>query len=476
MHARTALLLLTLAACDERRAPIHKDTGEDGAATTTSAQGFRWSDDAVAIRLDGKLQAQAVETTRVGPWISRTAGAGPGAASGGLLARVSRAAGMPMMEEASLDMAPPAPTSMSTPVAGAGPLRAGSTDDNRSFTDYLTYLEGSYTRPDMAEVGGIERLNVATRRAVQVLDAAGAPLPGARVSIVDSADDRLIWTGRTYGDGRVPFFPDLYAASTTEAWTVQAEWDGQLAEVSWPADGASELDVRMDVSPVRDAVKVDVCFIIDTTGSMSDEIDRVKQTLLTLTARLTDSEAREVDLNYGAVLYRDIGDEYLTQAHPLTGDIKAFDKALQGIQANGGGDGPESLNQGLAVAMGGMDWRAGAARVAFLIADAPPHMDYQEDISYARSALAAIHSGVRIHTVAASGLDDRGSLVFRQVAQLSRGKFIFIEYGSAAASAADHGVTGPVASNNLDAILYEQIRAEIQGWGREDSAVATAAR
>ena len=100
-----------------------------------------------------------------------------------------------------------------------------------------------------------------------------------------------------------------------------------------------------------------------------------------------------------------------------------------------------------------------------LVADAPPHMDYQGDVTYGRSALAALHKGIRIHTVAASGLDDHGSLVFRQTAQLSQGKFIFIEYGSSAASAADHGVRGQVASNNLDDILYREIEAEVTGWG-----------
>ena len=45
----------------------------------------------------------------------------------------------------------------------------------------------------------------------------------------------------------------------------------------------------------------------------------------------------------------------------------------------GGGDGPESLNQGLAEAVGRADWREGAAKVMFLIADAQPHMDYDGD-------------------------------------------------------------------------------------------------
>ena len=175
---------------------------------------------------------------------------------------------------------------------------------------------------------------------------------------------------------------------------------------------------------------------------------------------------------YGAVLYRDIGDEYVTKTHAFTTDIPGFDQALKSIQARGGGDGPESLNQGLAVAVGELSWRPDAARLAFLIADAPPHMDYQDDVTYGRSALAAIHHGIRIHTVAASGLDDRGSMVFRQVAQLSGGEFIFIEYGSVAAAAADHGVSAPVGSNNLDDIFYQRIHSELVGWGHDGDAIS----
>ena len=59
-----------------------------------------------------------------------------------------------------------------------------------------------------------------------------------------------------------------------------------------------------------------------------------------------------------------------------------------------------------------------------------------------------------------------GTLVFRQSAQFTRGKFIFIEYGSTAASAAQHGVTGQVQSNNLDDIIFRQLSWEVASWGR----------
>jgi hypothetical protein len=229
-----------------------------------------------------------------------------------------------------------------------------------------------------------------------------------------------------------------------------------------------------DAPAVGETIALDVCFLIDTTGSMGDEIDRIKATLLGVTERLRDL-AMEFDLRYGAVLYRDLSDAYLTKAHPFTGDIEAFSEALQAVRAQGGGDAPESLNQGLAEAVGRMAWREGAAKVMFLIADAPPHMDYEGDVPYGTSLLAAVGEGIRIHSVAASGLDRFGTLVFRQTAQLTRGRFVFIEYGGTARTAASHGVQGSVSSNNLDDILYEQIEAELGGWGRRTDDLPTAA-
>ena len=371
-----------------------------------------------------------------------------------------------------------------TVATSAPALKAGTTDDNENYDEWLAYLGEWGGRSDIS--GWADTLDVEGRRYLQVLDAGGRPVPNARVNVLDPTTERVVWAGRAYGDGRVPLYPKLEVPGRSRpmagmapegGWLVQAATsDGVVQTVRW--DGkSSEVALVLDTGGLTAgaAVPVDVCFIIDTTGSMGDEISRIKSTLLSVTDKLRSDAAQGVDLRYGAVLYRDIGDEYVTRRHAFTDDLAGFDSALQTIRAAGGGDGPESLNQGLAVGVAGMDWRDDAARVAFVIADAPPHMDYQEDVSYGRAAAAAVHRGIRVHTVAASGLDDRGSFAFRQIAQLTRGQFIYIEYGSAAAAAADHGVRTPQGSNNLDDILYGRIRAEIDGWGR-DSAGTVASR
>jgi hypothetical protein len=449
---RTLLPLLLLTACDEERIPEHEDD------LAPIAVDFVWSDDPLQVQLMDPLNSVAIRAHTDGAWslrVTTTRQESPARTSRGSHLRRSAPAHEPSPASAAMGLHMDISMDGS---AQSGPIRAGSTDDNASFSEYLDYLSAGYQ-----DLGGVIALDVSERHFIQVQDPLGAPLAGARVSVQDADSGQLLWTGHTYGDGRLPFYPSLYEDSPeSSAWLVQAEHQGTVQHTTW--DGSEdELSITLDAT-MPSGLAIDVCFIIDTTGSMSDEIDRIKQTLMSVTAQLRGEQ--EVDLRYGAVLYRDISDSYLTKMHPFTDDLSAFNDALQEIQAGGGGDQPESLNQGLAVATSEMAWREGAAKVAFLIADAPPHMDYPDDRTYDRSALAAIHSGIRVHTVAASGLDDTGSMVFRQVAQLSRGKFIFIEYGSTAESADDHGVTGTVSSNNLDDIIKAQIQSEIQGWGR----------
>lgn len=476
----------------------------DGSVTTTEptptptpSGEFRWDESAGELALAKDLRGTKVTRSSSGGWTLRAVGGGAGGpmtGSGGPMGgtgRMARRGGGGLFDSKGAVHAP-APMAAAEAVApveldadswadeggAARPqqagLRAGSTDDNADLAAFEAYVAEWTGKPGVA--GQVDTLDVSDARTIKVADATGRPVPAARVSVIDNATDRLVWTGKTYGDGTAPFYPNLRAGLLGEkggdgeaGWSVQVAHGGTWTVADLPSQ-QEELSVTLNTEPTG-PVQLDVVFLIDTTGSMGDEIERIKSTLLSTTERLRGLD-QDFDLQYGAVLYRDIGDEYVTKAHPLTGDIRSFDKALQGIQANGGGDGPESLNQGLAVAIDHMDWRGDAAKLVFLVADAPPHMDYQQDVSYGRSSLAALHHGIRIHTVAASGLDDRGSLVFRQTAQLGQGQFIYIEYGSAAASAADHGVARPGNSNNLDDILYREIRDELVNWGRPGAVAA----
>ncbi len=184
--------------------------------------------------------------------------------------------------------------------------------------------------------------------------------------------------------------------------------------------------------PVRGArSQLDVCILLDTTGSMGDEMARIKATLARGDEASPVAGARSSTCGYGAVLYRDLGDPYVTMRHPFTGDVAAFSDALQGLDANGGGDEPESLNQGMAEAVGSARLAPGCrARACSSSPTRRRTWTTRATCPTGPALLAALDQGIRIHAVAASGLDPFGTFVFRQIAQFARGKFIFIEYGS----------------------------------------------
>lgn len=348
--------------------------------------------------------------------------------------------------------------------AEASPLKAGSTDDNADFKGYLKFLATWTGRSDVR--GEFQPLDVADRVFVRVVDGDRRPVPGAKITVTDPATKATLWQATTYGDGAAPYYPRLFGPNRPAAGTlaVAASVGAETVTQAW--DGAADVTLAAQAPRAAAGMGLDVLFLVDTTGSMGDELERIKTSLLAVSSKV-QGRREDLSVRWAAVAYKDTNDEYVTMAHPFTADVAAFDAALKALTAGGGGDLPESLNQGLARAVDGMQWRPEAAKVVFLVADAAPQMRLKGDTLYGDSAVKAVGLGIRLHAVAASGLDPLGTLVLRQLAQLTRGKFIFIEYGGTQATAAKHGVAGPVqGGNNLDEILLAQLTAEIDGWGK----------
>jgi uncharacterized protein YegL len=177
--------------------------------------------------------------------------------------------------------------------------------------------------------------------------------------------------------------------------------------------------------------RIDVVFLLDATGSMGDEIAVIKEKMREMISAIALGEPSP-DVRFGIVAYRDRGDEYVTRRYPLTRDIDQTVEDLRDIEAAGGGDYPESLNEGLHVALHDMAWDRSerAARLVFLIADAPPHLDYAQDFDYRDEADAAAREGIVVHTIGASGLDEKGEDVLRHVAATTQGEFQWLAYES----------------------------------------------
>ncbi|MBT7858719.1 MAG: VWA domain-containing protein [Gemmatimonadetes bacterium] len=183
------------------------------------------------------------------------------------------------------------------------------------------------------------------------------------------------------------------------------------------------------LASAQDGPRIDVVFLLDATGSMGDEIDAVKEKIRDMISDIALGEPAP-DVRFGLVAYRDRGDEYVTRAYALTRDIDRVVDDLDRIEAGGGGDTPESLNEGLHVALNDMAWDESAVGLVFLIADAPPHMDYAVDFDWRDEVQIAAARGIAVHTIGASGLDEEGEQIFRDIAAGTQGQFQWLVYES----------------------------------------------
>jgi Mg-chelatase subunit ChlD len=181
---------------------------------------------------------------------------------------------------------------------------------------------------------------------------------------------------------------------------------------------------------------VEVVFVLDTTGSMSELIQAAKDNIWSI-ARTMASAQPQPEIRVGLVAYRDRGDAYVTQVVELSADLDSMYARLMDFAAAGGGDGPEAVNEALYAAVHQVQWSqdAKAYRTIFLVGDAQPHMDYPDDVKFPATLQAAAAKGIVVNTVQA-GNDPMTELAWQQIAQLSQGAHFKVSQGGDAIAVA----------------------------------------
>jgi len=181
----------------------------------------------------------------------------------------------------------------------------------------------------------------------------------------------------------------------------------------------------------NDSPKVDVVFVLDTTGSMGGLIQTAKEKIWSIAT--TMASARQTpEIRIGLVAYRDRGDSYVTEVVDLSDDLDSVYATLMDFEANGGGDTPESVNKALYDAVHNMSWsrQDQAYRVIFLVGDAPPHMDYNE-VRYPEIVASAVEKGIVINTIQCGEIASAVA-PWTQIASLGRGTFFQVEQAGGA--------------------------------------------
>jgi hypothetical protein len=296
-------------------------------------------------------------------------------------------------------------------------LTAGDWDDNRNFLLYQNYL--------LQPPPGTPQLSIKDRVIIRVEDGSGRPVSNALVTISGASGTYL--SAPTGSDGQLLFFPGAdearQAGSLTVSATPSADQPGAAPGTATLQAGQSEVKVTLAAARQQLPTGLDLAFVVDTTGSMGDEISYLNNEISNISQTIRGSFP-SVDIRYGLVAYRDVGDEYVTRSFDFTSDLNQFQGRLSAQSAGGGGDYPEAMEKG-AQAMNQLSWRTGnVARVAFLVADAPPHD--QNMPAFLKEVRTARNTGIRIYPIGASGVGDSAEYIMRAAAEQTLGRYIFL--------------------------------------------------
>ena len=355
--------------------------------------------------------------------------------------------------------AKPRTSRAAAPARGGGVLKAGRHDDNAEYNRFVRFMHANRKRIPYPVL-------VQERLVVQAVDRDGASLPNCRVAVADPGDTDFTPVGKTYADGKTHFFPRVLSFRAA-SYVGRVQCGKQQQSVSIERRGPRTIRVQFPHGrQLPNRIPVDIAIVIDTTGSMGGQIERLRATLKAIHHQLTQLETQP-DIRFGMVAYRDLQDAYVTRVTPFTRDVHAFQGALDALEAMGGGDTPEDLQNALHDALTRLEWRPDGLRLGFIVSDAPPHTDYGQKYTYVNAMQESLKRGIQWTAIGAGGLNRTGEIVFRQIAQYTRGEYVFVTRGGpkgnreGGSGEASHHVGSNYQVEKLDQAIVRIVRSTL---------------
>ena len=164
-------------------------------------------------------------------------------------------------------------------------------------------------------------------------------------------------------------------------------------------------DIRGLLKNIEDKDNLDLVFAIDATGSMKNDIDKLKTDMQPLLVELFgDSPGTRV----GLLFYRDYGDTFKymdlpVKVFPFTSNFTSFSKNLNSVRIYGkeGGDIPEAVYEAMYASCEFYSWRTTAQKKIILIGDAEPHPVPRGSGKYSKDYVMGIAAGrkIKIHSI-----------------------------------------------------------------------------
>ena len=342
-------------------------------------------------------------------------------------------------------------------IPGFSGLKAGFADDNDQFNYFLNFLN------KYGQVVEYYPIKIEECIQLKILDRNNKAIPNADVKI--RANNKTYQTGRSYADGSFFIYP-LQVNIDANTFEAEIEYQNQNKNLKIDRNGPRLLEEILNIDRESyQSIPIDLLFILDVTGSMGEELERLKTSIEIINLNIAALNI-EPAIRFGLVSYRDQDDDFITKLIPFTSDLQEFQKDFNKLSAKGGGDDPEDLQSALKDALQKMDWNDSGIRLGFIITDAATHMDYDQKYTYVNAAEEAKEKGIKIFSVGTGGLDISGEYILRQISQYTYGKYIFLTYGEEAES--EGGKPGSVSHHTGSNFQTDKLEAIIIRFAKEE--------
>ncbi|WP_338552363.1 VWA domain-containing protein [Paenibacillus sp. KS-LC4] len=298
-----------------------------------------------------------------------------------------------------------------------------------------------------------------------IVTSGGRAVSDAVVKLSDNQRE-LVWEARTNTDGKAYLFAGLFDKDQGDKQSnyrveVQAgQYSKSLSSIKLPEQGTLKVDLGGEAEPSN---QVDIMFVVDTTGSMEDELRYLEAELKDVIGRVSEQHGQQLDMRLSANFYKDKYDDYTVKSFPFTKDVDEVVRKIAAEKADGGGDYPEAVDAALRDAILEHDWSKQArARLLFLVLDAPPH--YKEEVVHEIQELmqTAAANGIRIIPVASSGVDVPTEYLLRFMAVATGGTYLFLTDDSGIGGEHLEPAAGEYEVKPLNDLLVEMINRYVQ--------------
>ena len=298
---------------------------------------------------------------------------------------------------------------------GSGMLTAGEWKDLENIDFWVKVLNNNDWYSLMESRGLFANKIVP----VKIVDGNGNPCFNVPVSLTDESG-KITYSAVSDIDGMAYLLYDLDNKKETAGRIV-------IGGVQYDIAAQGQTVVNLASAGVS-ATKLDLLFMIDTTGSMGDELSYLQAELRDVIRRVSQS-GQVFAINLSVNFYRDNGDEYVVRSFEFTSDI---DKAIQQLSEqspNGGGDYAEAVHLALDDIVHNHQWRNDAVKLCFMVLDAPPHTDREIrgiDDRMQLTVMDMAEQGIRFIPLASSGVNTETEFLLRSWAVMTGGTYTFL--------------------------------------------------